>query len=134
MAIEFEFRPFWHPLFGEQYRPYATLQLSCAERSVWADFLIDSGADVTLIPYKVGLNLGLNIQLDEPVYTLGGVAMGLPVVYRTIKVQIGVHEISCRVAWALSERAPAVLGRLDIFDAFYVEFRQKGRKTVFTKV
>ena len=134
MAIEFEFRPFWHPLFGEQYRPYAVLQLSHAKYSVWADFLIDSGADVTLIPYKVGLNLGLNIQLDEPVYTLGGVAMGLPVVYRTIQVQIGVHEISCRIAWALSERAPSVLGRLDIFDTFHVEFRQEERKTVFTKV
>ena len=134
MAVEFEFRPFWHPLFGEQCRPYATLQLSYAERSVWADFLIDSGADVMLIPYKVGLNLGLSVRLNEPVYTLGGVAMGLPVVYRTIKVRIGVHEISCRVAWALSEKAPAVLGRLDIFDAFHVEFRQDERKTVFTKV
>jgi len=51
MVIEFEFQPFWHPLFGEQYRPYAILRLSHAERSVWADFLIDSGADVTSSSY-----------------------------------------------------------------------------------
>ncbi len=132
--IEFTFVPFRHPLFGILHRPRAVLALSYEERSLFADFLIDSGADITLVPYHLGRDLGVRLERGESNYTLGGIAAGLPVVYRKIEIRFGDYKIPCRVAWALSDRVPAVLGRLDVFDEFHVEFRQDERKTVFIKV
>ena len=49
-SIEFPFRPFRHPLFGMQYRPYALIILQNDSYFFQEYFLVDSGADVTVLP------------------------------------------------------------------------------------
>ncbi len=46
-------------------------------------------------------------------------------------MKIGEIELESRVAWALIEEAPPLLGRLDIFDRFNIAFKKNEGKIVF---
>lgn len=62
---------------------------------------------------------------------LGGIAGGVPVVYRKVKLQIEEIKFSCRIAWAQTNEVPSVLGRIDVFNKFDIEFKQKEKKVLF---
>ena len=46
-------------------------------------------------------------------------------------MRIGDMELEPRVAWALIEETPPLLGRLDIFDKFNITFKEKEGKIIF---
>lgn len=90
---------------------------------------IDSGADITLIPYSVGRAMGFSpskISKSE----LGGLRGSISVAYVTTNLKIGGKIVRTRVAWAQTEKVLALLGRMDIFDSFKVTFDQ--RKDIIT--
>lgn len=45
-------------------------------------------------------------------------------------MKIGDVETSVRVGWALIEEVPLILGRLDVFQKFSVEFREFENKII----
>jgi len=91
----------------------------------WIQFrpLIDSGADITLIPYSLGLYLGF--EMEDKIVEFGGVTgKHLPVIIKKVKIKIGDIELEPRVAWSLLEEAPPIIGRLDIFNKFNITFKE----------
>lgn len=46
-------------------------------------------------------------------------------------MRIGPYQIECRVAWAIGSQVKSILGRLDVFDHFNIDFRQSERRTIF---
>ncbi len=116
---------------GVVYRPVAKVYIKSLQGE-WLPFVpyIDSGADITLIPFSLGIKLGFEPSKD--IMDLHGVrGIGLPVEIRRVKMRIGNMELEPRVAWALIEEAPPLLGRLDIFDKFIITFREKEGKIIF---
>lgn len=49
-------------------------------------------------------------------------------------MKIGNVEFEPRVAWALIEDTPPLLGRLDIFEKFKITFMEKEGKIIFEEV
>ncbi len=100
------------------------------------DFLIsefmyvDSGADFTLIPYRLGKFLGFRHE-DEEIHEIHGINGTAPVVFKTISTKLGNHEFQMRAAWSQLEDVPLLLGRLDVFDQFDITFRQNNKKVIF---
>ena len=93
---------------------------------------IDSGADFTLIPYRLGLSLGMEMEKEvEEVYGVGG---GIPVVIKLLTMKLGDISLNVRVGWSLREDIPIILGRLDVFDKFDIEFREKEGEVIFKSV
>lgn len=45
---------------------------------------------------------------------------------------LGEEKIECRVAWALIEEVPPLLGRIDFFDHYRILFDQKNKKIHFS--
>lgn len=133
-SVEYFYYSFPHPTLGVISRPYAPIELSYNGTTVRVAFLVDSGADMSVLPYKTGKDLGLKLRHDDLFYTLGGAATGIPVVYRVLQMNIGPYQIDCRVAWALSHQAKAILGRMDVFKKFNIEFRESEDRTIFTPV
>lgn len=130
-SVDFPFRSFRHSHLGVLYRPHATIELQHANRIIRGPFLVDSGADTSVIGYKVGLALGLQLEIDEPLDKLGGAASGIPVVYRMVQMRIGPYQVESRMAWAIGYQVKSILGRLDVFDHFNIDFRQSERRTIF---
>ncbi|ODS36967.1 hypothetical protein BEH94_09145 [Candidatus Altiarchaeales archaeon WOR_SM1_SCG] len=120
---------------GTVYRPVADIEFK-AENSEWIEdhLYIDSGADITLVPLSFGKLLGFDIVEDEieELYGVGG--RGVPVIFKQVDVKIENYEFKVKVAWALIEEVPPLLGRRDIFDNFHIKFKQDEGIIEFVKI
>ncbi|MEM3402113.1 MAG: hypothetical protein QW179_04510 [Candidatus Hadarchaeales archaeon] len=133
MRIEFPFVEEKANILPTILRPLARVKLINKNMEIAADMYVDSGADITLIPYSVGIALGFSLKPEDKIRRIGGVGGGkISIVVRRLKMRIGGEESDVRVAWCMSEDVPLILGRLDIFDKFDVLF-EGGKKTVFFK-
>lgn len=130
-AVEFSYRQ--ETARGEPVmRPVARILLEYHGRAVLLLPYIDSGADVTLIPKSVGEALGFSLEPGD-VQELFGVGEGrVAVAFKTARMGIGEYSFDCRIAWALIEEVPPLLGRKDVFDRFEVLFREWEGKILLT--
>ena len=128
--IEFDWRAFPSSNFGMIYRPVALVTINGPVQSMISEFLIDSGADITSIPYEAGKYIGLTLKPDDRIMHLGGVGGSIPYILRKIQIIIGTHQFSARIAWTISETMPYLLGQLDVFEQFHIEFRKNELKTI----
>jgi hypothetical protein len=87
-------------------------------------FYIDSGADFTVIPYRIGQYLGLSAQ-GQTVHEVQGINVAVGVIYATMSMTLGSFTFPVEVAWAQLEHVPLLLGRKDVFDRFEIIFRQR---------
>ncbi len=135
MGIEFQYRKMESLIVGTIKRPVADI-LVRSEDGEWIEFhpFIDSGADITLLPYSFGIMLGLSKELKNIKELKGVRGIGLPVIITHVKMRIGEIELEPRVAWALIEEVPPLLGRLDIFDRFEIIFKEREGKIIFEPV
>jgi hypothetical protein len=133
MRIEFPFIEEKANIVPTILRPLARVKLVNENMETTVDMYVDSGADITLIPYSVGIALGFSLKPEDEIRRIGGVGGGkISIVVRRVKLRIGSGELNVKVAWCMSEDVPLILGRLDIFDKFNVLF-EGGKKTVFLK-
>ncbi|OGG14362.1 hypothetical protein A2773_02905 [Candidatus Gottesmanbacteria bacterium RIFCSPHIGHO2_01_FULL_39_10] len=110
---------------GTVRRPVADVFLKTQSGS-YIEFhpYIDSGADLTLIPLSLGKLLGLHID-EKHMEQIGGIKGSVPIIQTECQMRIGQEDLKAKIAWALIEDVPPVLGRTDIFDRFNVTFKQK---------
>jgi hypothetical protein len=131
--VQFKFRPFPSAKLGLIYRPFAAVTLKYGSNSVTDQFLVDAGADITLIPTRIGMALNLPAPKRGEIFPLGGIGGFLPTVHRKVAMEIGNYRLEARIAWAQSERPPLLLGRVDVFDFFKITFDQTARMTTFIR-
>lgn len=133
MVIEFPYRQEPSLREGYIYRPIAKIVLKGPSgREIIDYFYIDSGADYTLIPYKLGHFLGLRPEKSE-VFEVQGISGVIGVIFSKIEIGIGGYNFVANIGWAQIEHIPLLLGRADIFDKFEVIFKQPERKVIFKK-
>ncbi len=113
------------------FRPVAKACLRRAEGEWIAEyFYVDSGADYTLIPYRMGRFLGLE-RIATEVKEIGGIGGVIGVRFAVVPMKIEAHQLDCPIAWAQIERVPFLLGRDGVFEHFDITFQQRNKKTVF---
>lgn len=49
-------------------------------------------------------------------------------------MELAGEKIEIRIAWALVDTVPLILGRIDIFEKFHIEFREDKGVVIFEKV
>lgn len=116
-------------------RPVALVEFLSRD-NLWIpqELYIDSGADITLLPYSVGDLLGFQMKPGEKTEEIGGIAGKIPIIFRQAKIKIDTHTLEIKVAWSLFEEVPSLLGRKDIFDSFEITFKQNQDLILFEKV
>lgn len=112
-------------------RPVADIFLQTKTNS-WIEFhpYIDSGADLTMIPLSLGKLIGLHLD-EKKVQQVGGIRGSVPIMHAICKMRIGKDDLNVKIAWALVEDVPPLLGRTDIFDFFDVTFKQSKNLIIF---
>ena len=97
--------------------------------------LIDSGADVSVIPKEVAELLGLDINKNKE--EARGIGGKVPAIQTNINIEIGKpHEIynfniPVKVIMSdMDEEIPILLGRVGFFDKFIIIFNQKEEKII----
>ena len=132
--IEFPGRLVESERFGTIWIPTAIVEIKSQKLSLSCKMLVDTGAYLSMIPYSVGIELGLTISEDEILEAGGAGGASIPHVVKELEIQIGDYSIHARIGWALTDEVPLLLGRLDIYDEFDIEFSQSRRKVIFRKM
>ena len=89
------------------------------------DFLVDTGADCTIIPKSVAGDLDIDLSALPKMRFCGieGKSITAYLTKITIKITNTPIEITC--ALSSNERSPFILGRKDIFSNFNISFDNK---------
>lgn len=117
-----------------EWQPNYSVKLKHNLQEIDATMLVDSGAEVSLISYKIGQDLGYQLADAETklrAETIGGI---VEYVLRNVEITIDNHQIIAPVAWLQTpiEAEQLLLGREVIFDKFNIEFRQADEQIIFT--
>lgn len=128
--IEFPFEKRYSEKLGEIFKPNIPVSIIRPKKSVNIFMLLDSGADVSLIPYSLGETLGLELDMSKHSEVHGIGEGSVPYILSSVRLNIEDVELPMRIGWALIEEVPFILGRLDLFRNFSVEFREFDNKII----
>ncbi len=131
MELVFDFKEELSGIFGKILRPVAYVVLINGDIKVPEYVYVDSGADITLISKSVGEILGFKVSDNDKIEEIKGIGeRSVPLVIKSINMQIGEKVFQTRIGWALIEEVPLLLGRIEVFSFFDICF-QKNEKTFF---
>ena len=127
----FRYRPERSHL-GTIYRPVATVIVEHKKIVIELPLYIDSGADISMIPYRFGKALRLEQTAKDRVRRIRGIAgRSVPYLVKRLTFIFGRSKISARVAWSMTEQVPLLLGRMDVFKKFRITFDERNRTVDF---
>ena len=124
----FEYTPVTAQAGEAGFLPQLPLILTYKNQSVNASGLLDTGATVNVLPYRVGLQLGAEWDPQAPAITLTGNLAQFPP--RPIVVVASVENFPptrLAFAWTHSEDIPLILGQVNFFMEFDVCFYRSQR-------
>ena len=116
-------------IVGRILKPIIEIEIF-SKNNLWYgldEILVDTGADITLIPRYVGEELVHDIKSGEKASIKGITPFELIVYIHKLKIRAAGKEFETKVAIADSDEVPAVLGRfeaLDLFDAEFINGRE----------
>ena len=118
------------------YRPVATVEI-LGKDGLWyyVTAYIDSGADISLIPYSLGKSMGYEVDKSEIIELEGVGGKSIPIVVINTKIRFSENLVyDAEIGWSLVDGVPILLGRHTIFDKFKITFLEKERKIIFEPI
>jgi hypothetical protein len=108
--------------------PYAPISFIAGDLIVVEQALLDTGASVNVLPWRVGVALGFDWEAQTSRVTLSGNLAASPARIVALRVQLGTLPPARLVfAWTQAEGVPVLLGQVNFFIEFEVCFhRQAG--------
>ncbi|MCC5668691.1 retropepsin-like domain-containing protein [Nostoc sp. CHAB 5784] len=115
------------------WQPNYHVKLKHRDIEVSTIMLVDSGAELSLISFKVGQDLGYALA-DAESKLLAETIGGIEYVLRNVEMTIDEHSFIAPVAWLQTNTGgeQLLLGREVVFDKFNIEFRQADEQIIFT--
>jgi hypothetical protein len=99
------------------------------------DFLIDTGADCSLIPASIAkAELGIDLARCTQETFFGIEGIGIRVYRGWLPIRIGAVPLRVRCVFSTQEHHPLILGRMDVFQHFSITFDYHRHVIRFTKV
>ena len=130
--IKFRYRKESSIITGTVLRPVADVILESGDFKVEAALYVDSGADVTMISLELGKALGFKQSPKDEIREIKGVSgSGVPYILKRAILIINGKRLNIRLAWALIEEVPLLLGRMDVFNKFKITFDEKQELITF---
>lgn len=118
-----------------RYRPLIPIELRHGKQSIRYEVLVDSGADICMLPGDLGRAIGLDIASGEP-FEFGGVTGERRTGhFHRITLAVGKHSYTARVGFmdTMREGAFGMLGQKGFFDRFAIKFDYAERKVILHK-
>lgn len=113
----------------ERARPFLPIALSNQERRVQTLALVDSGADLNVLPYEVGVKLGGIWDAQPRMFGVSGVVGQLASRGLVVDVAIGNWPVvNMGFAWTRETDVPVILGQISFFSHFNVCFLRSSQQ------
>jgi hypothetical protein len=122
-VLRLNYTPVRNQLNQEFPRPFLTLTLERAGRTQVVSGLVDTGADVNVMPYHIGLALGGEWEGRLVLPRLSGNLKDAEARALLVRATIGKFEpVDLAFAWVETQQAPLLLGHINFFQHFKVCF------------
>jgi hypothetical protein len=109
--------------FGDRTLPYLSLQLAYQGRKIDVVGMLDTGATVNVLPYDVGVELGLQWENCTAALELAGNLRNVEARGVLLEASIGdLPKTRLAFAWAQTSEVPLILGHINFFQSFEVCF------------
>lgn len=95
------------------------------------DFLVDSGADFSVLPRSFSKEIGVDLSECRVSTTMGVEGSGTKIYHSKIDIRIGAFMKPIHCGFASHDRIPPLLGRLDIFSNFNITFHAERNSILF---
>lgn len=111
------------PELGDaRFAPYLPLTL-IAKRRVETAGLVDSGAAINVMPYSLGLELGLEWEQHSDMVDLSGNLASVEARVALVTAEVGTFTpVRLALAWAITDEVSVILGQVNFFMQFDVCF------------
>jgi len=104
-------------------RPFLPLQLTLSSQSIEVVGLLDTGADINVLPYRAGLALNANWENQPQLATLSGNLARYEARGLMLLGTVGTFEpVPLVFAWTRAEDIPLILGQVNLFQEFEICF------------
>ena len=105
--------------------PRVPLTLEANRRRIKTNALVDSGAMISVMPFRLGQQLGMTWKQNEANVNLGGIADGAGGIPILVSAQIGEYTpVELVFAWTKRNDLPLILGQYDFFEHFQICFQR----------
>jgi hypothetical protein len=122
------------PFSDDEELPRIPIALSYAGLSISAHALLDTGSTVNLLPYDIGLQLGVVWDEQTIRLPLAGNLAKVEARGLFLHVQIGnLERVRLAFAWAQVSEVPLILGQTNFFREFDVCFGRSRRTIEITR-
>lgn len=133
--IKFHYRKEASIITGTVLRPVADVIIESGHNKVETAMYIDSGADITMVSLELGKALGFKQSPADEILEIRGVSgSGVPYILKPVKIFLNGKKLKIRLAWALIEEVPLLLGRMDVFNKFKILFNEYRGLITFTPI
>ena len=133
--VSYKYKERGSTIFKNVLRPLINLEIYSTVDEEWyitEDVLVDSGADLSLLPYRNGKLFILDIESGDEIEIRGVVPYSKLIVYlHRLRFRIGQMKFDAPVGISESDDVPPILGRVDALDDFLVEF-DRGKEVGFS--
>jgi len=133
-SIEFPFEYVYLPSFGRIFYPFIPISLKTVDHG-WVDFrfIVDTGADLTTLPFFMAEKLGINLSKCKTSKAEGIGGYVIKTWETKISIRLKEYEIITRCSITEDEQTPFLLGRIDSLpERFSWFFDAKNKKIVFS--
>lgn len=121
-------------LKNNKWQPDYSIELGTSKITEKLSMLVDSGADISIIPRWTGEDLGLKVDENDYIEKAEGVNGTVDYVIKNMTFNIDGHVFKAPVGWVQTEDVEDILlGREVVFDLFDVEFRQTDEEIIFKR-
>ena len=131
---EYSYKETKSDIFGTVKRPLIIVKMFSPFKNTWIpiyDTLLDTGADISIIPKYIGNIILEDITKGKEVNIKGIVPdLRLIAYIHTVKIEVAKKQIEIPLAIANSDKVMPILGRVNGLDIFDVEFK-KGKSVIF---
>ncbi len=134
--FEFDYRYVHAPPLGRIFYPIITISLKTIDKGmVDFDFIVDTGADITMLPLYMADRLGVDLKKARKSQSLGIGGFLINTWITQIPIYIADTEFKIRVSITNDNETPLLLGRVDLLDTIFSwHFDSKRKKIIFEKV
>ena len=133
MSIEFPLNK-KHITLGEVPDPVITIEVLTSEGFLPFKFILDTGADCTVLPKYMAKLTGVDLPSCRQTRTYGVKNEPLKVYIGEITLKISRYKFPVRCLFSEDDTTSLLLGRMDIFTRFNITFDNKNRKIRLTKI
>lgn len=133
MRIEFPLHEI-ETQFGSLLDPTIELPVKTPRGFRLFSFIVDSGADFTMMPRSVSEQLGINLEAARELKVAGVEGTLISAWLSEIELNIGDSLLRLPCLFSSKEDTPYLLGRMGFFHRFNVTFDNRGKKIILESI